>query len=229
MPRSNRSTQVNNEAGTTKPKARAPRKKAKAPAEVGSDADQKSAPALKRMRQLYLDQAVPQLRTTFGYKNPMAVPEIKKIVINMGLGEALTNGRAIENATVALTLISGQKPVVTRARKSIATFKVREGMALGLMVTLRGHRMYDFYDRLVNASLPRIRDFRGVSRKSFDGRGNFALGIREHVIFPEIDYNTIDRIRPLQVIIVTNANTDQEAVVLLENMGMPFAREVVAN
>ena len=147
----------------------------------------------------------------------------------MGLGEALTNGRAIENATVALTLISGQKPVVTRARKSIATFKVREGMALGLMVTLRGHRMYDFYDRLVNASLPRIRDFRGVSRKSFDGRGNFALGIREHVIFPEIDYNTIDRIRPLQVIIVTNANTDQEAVVLLENMGMPFAREVVAN
>jgi len=229
MPRSNRSTQVNNEAGTTKPKARAPRKKANAPAKVGSDADQKSAPALKRMRQLYLDQAVPQLRTTFGYKNPMAIPEIKKIVINMGLGEALTNGRAIENATVALTLISGQKPVVTRARKSIATFKVREGMALGLMVTLRGHRMYDFYDRLVNASLPRIRDFRGVSRKSFDGRGNFALGIREHVIFPEIDYNTIDRIRPLQVIIVTNANTDQEAVVLLENMGMPFAREVVAN
>ena len=229
MPRSNRPTQVNNEAGTTKPKARAPRKKATAKAEVGSDADQKSATALKRMRQMYLDQAVPQLQATFGYKNPMAVPAIKKIVINMGLGEALTNGRAIENATQTLTIISGQKPVVTRARKSIATFKVREGMALGLMVTLRGHRMYDFYDRLVNASLPRIRDFRGVSRKSFDGRGNFALGIREHVIFPEIDYNTIDRIRPLQVIIVTNANTDQEALVLLENMGMPFTREVVAN
>jgi large subunit ribosomal protein L5 len=181
------------------------------------------------MRQVYLDQAVPQLQTAFEYKNSMAIPQIKKIVINMGLGEALTNGRAIENATQALRLISGQKPMVTRARKSIATFKLREGMPLGLMVTLRGHRMYDFYDRLVNASLPRIRDFRGVSRKSFDGRGNFALGIREHAIFPEIDYNTIDKIRPLQVIIVTSANTDREAVVLLENMGMPFTREVVTD
>jgi large subunit ribosomal protein L5 len=229
MPRNNRSTQVNSEADTTKPKARAPRKKASAKPEAGSDADQKSTTALKRMRQVYLDQAVPQLQTTFEYKNSMAIPQIKKIVINMGLGEALTNGRAIENATQALTLISGQKPMVTRARKSIATFKLREGMPLGLMVTLRGHRMYDFYDRLVNASLPRIRDFRGVSRKSFDGRGNFALGIREHAIFPEIDYNTIDKIRPLQVIIVTSANTDREAVVLLENMGMPFTREVVTD
>jgi large subunit ribosomal protein L5 len=181
------------------------------------------------MMQLYREQAVPQLQATFEYKNPMAIPRIQKIVINMGLGEALTNGRAIETATQDLTLISGQKPVVTRARKSIATWKVREGMALGLMVTLRGHRMYDFYDRLVNASLPRIRDFRGVPRTSFDGRGNFALGIREHVIFPEIDYNTIDRIRPLQVIIVTSANTNEEAIVLLQNMGMPFTREIVAN
>ena len=227
MPRSNRSTEVNTTEGTTKPKARATRKKAGG--KSGAGAAESASPAIKRMRQLYRDQAVPQLQATFGYENPMAIPQIEKIVINMGLGEALTNGRAIENATQDLTLISGQKPVVTRARKSIATFKVREGMALGLMVTLRGHRMYDFYDRLVNASLPRIRDFRGVSRKSFDGRGNFALGIREHVIFPEIDYNTIDRIRPLQVIIVTSANTNEEAIVLLENMGMPFTRELAAN
>lgn len=227
MPRSNRSTEVNTQEGTPKPKARSTRKKTSAKA--GTAAAESTNASLKRMRQLYRDSAVPQLQATFGYKNPMAIPQIKKIVINMGLGEALTNGRAIENATQDLTLISGQKPVVTRARKSIATFKIREGMALGLMVTLRGHRMYDFYDRLVNASLPRIRDFRGVSRGSFDGRGNFSLGIREHVIFPEIDYNTIDRIRPLQVIIVTSANTNAEAIVLLENMGMPFARDMVAN
>ena len=227
MPRSNRPTKLNTEESATKPKTRNTRKKAVAKEEVV--AVEPNTVSVRRMRQLYRDRAVPQLQSTFGYETPMAIPQIKKIVINMGLGEALTNGRAIENATQDLTLISGQKPVVTRARKSIATFKVREGMALGLMVTLRGHRMYDFYDRLVNASLPRIRDFRGVSRGSFDGRGNFSLGIREHVIFPEIDYNTIDRIRPLEVIIVTSANTNEEAIALLEGMGMPFARETAGS
>jgi large subunit ribosomal protein L5 len=224
MPRSNRSTKLNTEEGTS-----APRTRKKAGTKALDSTIESPPSSLRRMMQLYREQAVPQLQATFEYKNPMAIPRIQKIVINMGLGEALTNGRAIETATQDLTLISGQKPVVTRARKSIATWKVREGMALGLMVTLRGHRMYDFYDRLVNASLPRIRDFRGVPRTSFDGRGNFALGIREHVIFPEIDYNTIDRIRPLQVIIVTSANTNEEAIVLLQNMGMPFTREIVAN
>jgi large subunit ribosomal protein L5 len=160
----------------------------------------------------------------FSYTSPMQVPRLSKIVLNIGLGEALDNPRAIESATRDLSLISGQRPVTTRARKSIAAFKVREGMALGLAVSLRGRRMFEFFDRLVSSALPRIRDFRGVSREAFDGRGNYSLGIREQVIFPEIEYNAIDRIRGLQVTIVTTAPTDREGLRLLELLGVPFER-----
>jgi len=168
----------------------------------------------------------PQLVQEFGYASPMQIPRLEKVVLNMGLGEAKENSRAIENASRDLGLISSQRPVTTRAKKSIAGFKIRQGEPVGISVTLRGRRMYEFVDRLLNSALPRIRDLQGVSTKSFDGRGNYSLGIREHVIFPEIDYNSIDRIRSLQVIIVTTATTDQEAAKLLELMGMPFARSL---
>ncbi len=161
----------------------------------------------------------------FSYSNSMQVPRLQKIVLNIGLGEALTNGRAMEAATQDLTTISGQKPIVTRARKSIAGFKIREGNSIGASVTLRGDRMYHFLDRLVNTALPRIRDFRGMPRRGMDGRGNFSLGIREQIIFPEIDYNSIDRIRGLQVTIATSARNDAEAMRLLELYGFPFIRE----
>jgi large subunit ribosomal protein L5 len=154
----------------------------------------------------------------------MEVPRLEKVVLNIGLGEAVQNPRAIESAVQDLAAISGQKPVVTRARRSIAGFKIRAGMPIGVMVTLRGRRMYDFLDRLMNAVLPRIRDFRGVSRKAFDGRGNYSLGLREQLIFPEVDYDKIDRVRGLQVVVVTTARTDEEARRLLELLGMPFAR-----
>ena len=154
----------------------------------------------------------------------MEVPRLEKIVVNIGLGEALVNGKAVENATRDLSLITGQKPMVTKAKKSIAGFKIREGMPIGAMVTMRGRRMYEFVDRLLNASLPRIRDFQGLSRNSFDGRGNYSIGIREHTIFPEIDYNSIDRIRGLQIVIVTSAVNDQEGMRFLELAGMPFVR-----
>ena len=167
----------------------------------------------------------PTMVREMGYKNIMQAPRLHKISLNVGLGEALTNGRAIESATADLTTISGQKPVVTRARKSIAGFKLREGNAVGVTVTLRGDRMYYFFDRLVNMALPRIRDFRGVSPSSFDGRGNYSLGIREQIIFPEIEYNRIERIRGFQVTIATTAKTDAEASMLLSMMGMPFARQ----
>jgi large subunit ribosomal protein L5 len=160
----------------------------------------------------------------FSYRNVMEVPRINKVVLNMGVGEAKDNIRALESATQDLTTISGQKPITTRAHKAIAGFKIRKGMAIGVSVTLRGERMGYFLDRLLNIALPRIRDFRGVSRSSFDGRGNYSMGIREQVIFPEIDYNQIDRIRGLQVTIATSAKTDGEAIRLLELLGMPFAR-----
>jgi len=160
----------------------------------------------------------------FGYKNPMEVPRIRKVVLNIGLGEALQNPRALEAASADLAAITGQKPVTTRARKSIAGFKVRKGMPIGLMVTLRGDRMWDFLDRLMNVALPRVRDFRGVPRHAFDGRGNYSLGIREQVVFPEIEYGAVDRLRGLQVSIVTTARTDEEGMKLLELLGMPFAR-----
>jgi len=170
---------------------------------------------------------IPTMMQEFSYGNTMEVPRLQKIVLNIGVGEALTNGRAMEAASADLAVIAGQKPIVTRARKSIATFKIREGNAIGTAVTLRGSRMYHFLDRLVNTALPRIRDFRGLPRRGFDGRGNFSIGIREQIIFPEIDYNQIDKIRGLQVTITTTAKNDTEAIRLLELYGMPFIKETV--
>ena len=179
-----------------------------------------------RMLELYRNEIVPTMMREFGFSNPMEVPRVQKIVVNIGLGEALTNGRAMESATRDLATITGQKPIITRARKAIAGFKIREGNPIGTCVTLRGARMYHFLDRLINMSLPRIRDFRGMPRRGFDGRGNFSLGVREQIIFPEIDYNQIDRIRGLQITITTTAQTDALATRLLELYGFPFIREV---
>jgi large subunit ribosomal protein L5 len=178
-----------------------------------------------RLLDTYRNDIVPAMMTEFGFPNVMRVPRVQKIVLNIGLGEALTNGRAMEAATNDLAIVSGQKPVITRARKSIANFKLRQGNPIGTSVTLRGARMYHFLDRLVNTALPRIRDFRGIPRRGFDGRGNFSIGIREQIIFPEIDYNQIDRIRGLQVTIATTAENDAEATRLLELFGMPFVRQ----
>ena len=175
---------------------------------------------LERLRK----EVGPELVKEFGYSSVMEIPKLDKIVINMGLGEALQNNRAIESATEDLTLITGQRPITTRAKKSIAGFKIREGMPIGAKVTLRGRRMYEFADRLLNAALPRIRDFQGIPRNCFDGRGNCSIGIREHTIFPEIDYNSIDRIRGLQIVLVTTAKNDQEGMRFLELMGMPFVK-----
>ena len=179
---------------------------------------------LPRLLTMLRNDVGPQMIQEFSYTSPMQVPKLDKIVLNIGMGEALTNARAMEAATADLTAISGQKPLVTRAKRSIAQFKIRDGMPIGLTVTLRGARMWEFYDRLVNSALPRIRDFQGVSRNSFDGRGNYSLGLRDQVIFPEIDYNAIDRLRGLQIVIVTTAPNDQEGLRLLELLGMPFAR-----
>lgn len=178
-----------------------------------------------RLRDQFRNEIVPQMMREFSFSNPMEVPRLQKIVLNIGLGEALTNGRAMEAAAQDLATISGQKAVITRARKSIAGFKIRQGNAIGAAVTLRGDRMYHFLDRLVNTALPRIRDFRGLPRRGMDGRGNFSIGIREQIIFPEIDYNQIDRIRGLQVTIATTAKNDAEAMRLLELYGFPFIRE----
>lgn len=177
-----------------------------------------------RVEQLYREQVVPALTREFGYENPMQVPKLEKIVLNIGLGEARENARALDTAPADLATITGQKAVITRAKKSIANFRLREGMPIGAMVTLRGQRMYEFFDRLVNAALPRIRDFRGCSTKAFDGRGNYSLGVREQLIFPEIDYDKVDRIRGMQINICTTAPTDEEGKRLLELLGMPFAR-----
>ena len=179
---------------------------------------------LPRLLEKLRTEVGPVMVREFGYTTAMQVPRLSKVVLNIGLGEALENSKAMENASGDLGRISGQRPVVTRARKSIAGFKIRQGMAIGVSVTLRGRRMYEFMDRLMSSSLPRIRDFQGVSRESFDGRGNYALGIREQVIFPEIDYNSIDRIRGLQVVIGTTARTDSEGLRMLDLLGMPFAR-----
>jgi len=185
---------------------------------------QRPAPHLPRLQERLRTEVGPAMVKEFGYTNSMQVPRLDKVVLNIGMGESLENARAMEAATKDLSLISGQRPVTTRARKSIASFKIRQGMPVGLSVTVRGRRMYEFMDRLISSALPRVRDFRGVSREAFDGRGNYSLGIREQVIFPEIDYNTIDRIRSLQVVIGTTARTDQEGMRLLEMLGMPFAR-----
>ena len=179
---------------------------------------------VQRLKQKYQDEIVPQLMKEHGHKSPMRIPRLVKIALNISLGEAIQNPRALEAAIADLTVISGQKPVSTKAKKSVASFKLREGMTIGVMVTLRGNRMYDFLDRLINATFPRIRDFQGVSRESFDGRGNYTLGIKEQILFPEINYDKIDKVRGLQVSIVTTACTDEDGRQLLEALGMPFAR-----
>ena len=175
-----------------------------------------------RIKEKYLTEAVPALQQKFGYKNVMQIPRLEKIVINMGLGDCKDNAKALETAVNELATISGQKPLVTKAKKSIANFKVREGMNVGAKVTLRGERMEQFMDKLVNVALPRVRDFRGVSAKAFDGRGNYALGIREQLLFPEIEYDKVEKIRGMEIIFVTTAKTDEECKELLSALGMPF-------
>lgn len=179
---------------------------------------------MARTRERYQEEVVSSLMSEFGYRNVYQVPKLSKIVVNIGLGEAVQNGRAIDAAVNDLRWITGQAPVVTRAKKSIAAYKLRAGMPIGAMVTLRGDRMYEFYDRLTSIALPRIRDFRGVSPNSFDGRGNYTLGLREQLMFPEIDYDQIDKVRGLEISIVTTARTDEEGRQLLGLLGMPFAR-----
>jgi large subunit ribosomal protein L5 len=177
-----------------------------------------------RQREKYYKEVVPALMKEFGYTNPMQVPRITKIVLNIGMGEAIANAKALDNAVNDVTAIVGQKPMITRAKKSIAAFKLRAGMPIGVMVTLRSERMYDLMDRLFNIALPRVRDFSGVSSKSFDGHGNYTLGLREQLIFPELEYDRIDKVRGMELVFVTTAKTDQEARRLLELMGMPFRR-----
>ena len=178
-----------------------------------------------RLKERYKAEIVPEMQRQFNYRNVMQVPRVEKVTVNIGLGEARENARAVETATADIATITGQKPVVTRAKKAISNFKIRENMPVGAAVTLRGDRMYEFLDRLLNVALPRIRDFHGVPVKAFDGRGNFSLGLREQLIFPEIDYDKVDRIRGMQVNIITTARNDEEGRRLLELMGMPFSKE----
>jgi large subunit ribosomal protein L5 len=177
---------------------------------------------MTRLKEIYLRDVVPELKKKFGYQNIMEVPRLDKITLNMGLGEAVQNVKILDSATEELSLVAGQKAVITKARRSIATFKLREGMPIGVMVTLRRDRMYEFLDKLVNIALPRVRDFRGISGKAFDGRGNYAVGIREQIIFPEINFDKIDKIKGLNIAIVTTAKTDEEGKELLRLLGMPF-------
>jgi large subunit ribosomal protein L5 len=178
-----------------------------------------------RLKDSYRKEVVPALMKEFGYRNVMEVPRLEKIVVNVGVGEALQNAKALDHTVQDITIITGQRPIVTRAKKSIASFKVREGATVGVKVTLRGARMYDFLDRLCNVALPRRRDFRGVSSDSFDGRGNYTLGLREQLVWPEIDYDSIDKVRGMEISIVTTAETDEEGRRLLQLLGMPFARQ----
>ena len=179
---------------------------------------------MARLKETYTKEIAPAMQKKFGYKNVMQIPKLDKIVINMGVGDAKENAKALESAVKDLEAISGQKAVITKAKKSIANFKIREGLAIGCKVTLRGEKMYEFADRLINLSLPRVRDFRGVNPNAFDGRGNYALGIKEQLIFPEIEYDKVDKVRGMDVIFVTTAKTDEEARELLTQFGMPFAR-----
>ena len=179
---------------------------------------------MHKLQEYYKNEVVPKLMKDFKYKSVMQVPKIDKIVLNMGVGEAIQNIKVLDNAVNELTLISGQKAIIKRAKKSVATFKLRKGMPIACMVTLRRERMYDFYEKLVNIALPRVRDFRGVSEKAFDGRGNYSIGIREHLIFPEIDYDKIDKVKGMGINIITTALTDEEGKKLLEYMGMPFRK-----
>lgn len=183
-----------------------------------------SEKVVPRMREKYSGEVAPSLMKQFSYKNQMQIPRLQKIVINMGLGEAIQNAKILDSASGEIEKIAGQKPIVTRARRSIANFKLREGMPIGCTVTLRRERMWEFFDRLVTFALPRVRDFKGVSRKAFDGRGNYSLGIREQIIFPEIDYDKIDKVKGLNVTFVTSAGTDEEGLELLKALGMPFRK-----
>ena len=190
--------------------------------EAAPKAPKQSKKVDARLRHHYKDRVVPALVKEFGYKNVMAVPRIEKVSVNIGLGEATQNAKLMDGAVNELGQIAGQKPVVTKAKKSIAAFKLREGMSIGAMVTLRGDRMFEFLDRLMNVALPRVRDFRGVSSKSFDGRGNYTLGIKDQLIFPEIDYNKVEKVKGMNISITTTAKTDAEGLALLKQMGMPF-------
>jgi large subunit ribosomal protein L5 len=207
-------------AGAEK-KPRAP-KESKGAEPLEKAAAPKAASGKARLRELYVKSVVPALTKDFGYKNPMAVPKVEKVSLNVGLGEATGNSKLMDGAVNELSAIAGQKPVVTKAKKSIAAFKLREGMSIGCMVTLRGDRMYEFFDRLVSVALPSVRDFRGVSPKSFDGRGNYTLGIKDQLIFPEIDYNKVEKTKGMNICITTTAKTDAEGLALLKHMGMPF-------
>ena len=178
---------------------------------------------MERLKEKYTKEVVPALMEKFGYKNIMQVPKLEKIVLNMGVGEAVGNPKVLDSAVSDLTLIAGQKPILTRAKKSLAAFKLREGMPIGAKVTLRGERMYQFLDEFMNVALPRVRDFRGISDKSFDGRGNYAMGVKEQLMFPEIEYDKVDKLRGMDIIIVTTANSDEEAREFLKLMGMPFS------
>ena len=177
---------------------------------------------MDRLQEKYLKEVVPAMTEKFGYKNVMELPKVEKIIINMGVGEAVGNPKALDAAVADMTLISGQKPLLTRAKKSLAVWKLREGMPIGAKVTLRGLRMYQFMDKFMNVALPRVRDFRGISGKAFDGRGNYSIGLKEQLIFPEIEYDKVDKIRGMNIVIVTTAKTDEEARALLKLMGMPF-------
>ena len=177
---------------------------------------------MDRLQEKYRNEISPKLTEKFGYKNVMQVPKLEKVVINMSVGESVGNPKALESAMADLTVISGQKPIQTRAKKSLAAWKLRQGMAIGCKVTLRGQRMYEFLDKFINVALPRVRDFRGVSEKSFDGRGNYAIGLKEQLIFPEIEYDKIDKIRGMDIVVVTTAKTDEEAYELLKLLGVPF-------
>lgn len=207
-------------------KAAAPKAEEAPKAEAPKASKKPAAPAkeLNRVLAKYKNEVVPALIKEFGYTSIMQAPRFEKIVINIGVGDATSNGKALEDSVAELTAIAGQKPVVTKARKSIANFKLREGQAIGTKVTLRGQRMYEFYDKLVSIALPRVRDFRGVSKNAFDGHGNYTLGVREQLIFPEIDYDKISKIRGMDIVIVTTAQSDAEAFKLLELLGMPFKR-----
>jgi len=175
-----------------------------------------------RLKERYQKEVAPAIAKEFGIKNPMAIPRVQKVVLNMGMGEAIANAKILDTAADELRSITGQKPVITKAKKSIASFKLRQGMPIGVMVTLRGDRMYEFLDRLVSIALPRVRDFRGVSPKAFDGRGNYTIGVREQLIFPEIDFNKVDKLRGMNISIVTTARNDEQARALLKGLGMPF-------
>jgi large subunit ribosomal protein L5 len=212
-------TRARREAATAKPAAR----ERSAPARPArTDGGTFTPPTYTGLRRRYHDEVVPALQREFSYANPMQVPRLEKVVVNIGLGEAIANAKALDAAVGDLTTVTGQKPIVTRAKRSIAQFRLRTGMPIGAKVTLRGQRMYDFLERTLALALPRIRDFRGIPTRSFDGRGNFSLGLREQLVYPEIDYDKIDRLRGLEISIVTTAKSDEEGRKLLELLGMPF-------